>query len=89
MAEFIGKYLAWLTFAVFVVIGLGIALAYRQRLVTYIADVRQEWTRVSTPSRQEAIAHTGVVILAVAITAGYLFVVDSGLSGITRLFYRL
>jgi len=89
VAEFIGKYLAWLTFAVFVLVGLAIALAYRTRLVTYIKDVRQEWTRVSTPSREEAMAHTGVVILAVAITAGYLFVVDRGLSGITRLFYRL
>ncbi len=89
MAEFIGKYLAWLTFAVFVVVGLVIALAYRTRLLTYIQDVRQEWTRVSTPSREEAVAHTWVVILGVAITAGYLFVVDRGLHGITRLFYNL
>jgi preprotein translocase SecE subunit len=89
MWEFVAKHLAWLTFGVFVVIGVVLAVAYRTRLITYVRDVRQEWTRVSTPSREEAVAHTWVVILAVAITAGYLFVVDWGLAGITRLFYRL
>ena len=87
--EFIATNLAWLTFGVFVVIGLVIALAYRQRLITYVVDVRQEWTRVSTPNREEAIGHTWVVILAVAITAGYLFVVDWGLGRVTRLFFGL
>ncbi|MBT3271122.1 preprotein translocase subunit SecE [Candidatus Poribacteria bacterium] len=89
MWEFVAKHLAWLTFGVFVVIGVAIAGVYRTRLITYVQDVRQEWKRVSTPSREEAVAHTWVVILAVAITAGYLFVVDWGLAGVTRLFYRL
>ncbi|MEO2005127.1 MAG: preprotein translocase subunit SecE [Candidatus Poribacteria bacterium] len=89
MGDFIGTHLAWLTFGVFVVIGVIIALSYRTRLITYVGDVRQEWTRVSTPSREEAIGHTWVVILAVAITAGYLFVVDWGLGRVTRLFYGL
>ena len=87
MWEFIREQIDWLGFGLFLLIGLVIAFVYRSRLITYVREVRQEWTRVSMPSREEAVAHTSVVIVAVLMAAAYLMVVDSVLGQVRRVFY--
>ena len=87
MWEIIRNQLDWVGFAVFLVIALVIAFVYRIRLQTYVREVRQEWTRVSMPTREEGIAHTSVVIVAVLISAAYLFAVDWVFAQVMPIFY--
>jgi preprotein translocase subunit SecE len=47
-----------------------------QRANEYLREVRTEAGKVSWPTRREVIASTWVVIVAVAIIAAYLFVID-------------
>ena len=89
MWEFITTQLDWVVFAFFMLVALVLILIYRERLISYIRDVRQEWNRVSTPSREQTISHTGVVLVGVAISAAFLFVVDWFLGQLMRLFYSL
>jgi len=87
MWDFVRDQIDWLGFGLFLLIALIIAVVYRTRLITYVREVRQEWTRVSIPTREEAFAHTSVVIVAVLIAAGYLMVIDSVLAQVSRVFY--
>jgi preprotein translocase subunit SecE len=52
---------------------------YRQS-VDFLRDVRSEVKKVTWPTRKEALASTGVVIIAVMIVAVYLGLVDLGFS---------
>jgi preprotein translocase SecE subunit len=88
MLEFVRTQLAWVVFAVIVVIAAVFAGLYRARLLNYVQEVRQEWTRVTTPSREESVAHTAVVIVGVIIAAAFMFVVDLALGPLMGLFYR-
>ena len=87
MWEFVRNQVDWIGFAVCLAIALVLAVVYRSRLTAYVREVRQEWTRVSTPSREEGVAHTSVVIVAVLIAAGYLFAVDWVFAQIMPVFY--
>ena len=57
-----------------------------QRTMEFLKDVRAEMRKVVSPSRQEVISTSTVVIVTVFIFAAYFFVVDSILGqGVTRL----
>jgi preprotein translocase SecE subunit len=88
MDNFLRNQLAWVVFAVLVAIGAVFAVLYRQRLLTYLDEVRQEWTRVTTPTREEAVAHTAIVIVGVLIAAVFMYIVDLVLGPLMELFYR-
>ncbi|MDA1191491.1 MAG: preprotein translocase subunit SecE [Candidatus Poribacteria bacterium] len=79
----------WVVFAVMIVVTLIVVAFNRQRLIDYVKEVRQEWTRVSTPSREESVAHTSVVLTGVLISAAFLFVVDWVLQNLMKVFYNL
>ena len=87
MWQFIWDQLDWIVFAIFAIVAVVMAVTQRERLLTYVNDVRQEWGRASKPTRDEAQMHTVVVLVGVFISAIYLFVVDLILAPIIRLFY--
>jgi preprotein translocase subunit SecE len=61
-----------------------------QRTMEFLRDVRSEMRKVVSPTRQEVISTSTVVIVTVFIFAGYFFVVDSILGqGVTRLIQYL
>ncbi|MBM3216176.1 preprotein translocase subunit SecE [Candidatus Poribacteria bacterium] len=88
MLEFIKNQLDWVLFSIIVVGVLVAGMVFRARVLAYVSEVRQEWTRVTTPTREESIAHTSVVIVAVLISAGYMFGVDTILKLVTDILYR-
>jgi len=45
-------------------------------LVEYLKGVRQEWFKVTWPSRSQVVAETGVVLMVVAFFAIFVFLVD-------------
>ena len=51
-----------------------------ERSTGFLKDVRNEMRKVSTPSRKEVQATTGVVIVTVFVFATYFYVVDGVLS---------
>ena len=51
--------------------------AQPQRLAEFLKDVRAEMRKVVSPSKQEVITNTTVVIVAVFLFAAYFFLVDS------------
>jgi preprotein translocase subunit SecE len=51
-----------------------------ERSTGFLKDVRNEMRKVSTPSRKEVQATTGVVIVTVFVFAAYFYVVDGVLS---------
>jgi preprotein translocase subunit SecE len=59
-----------------------------QRTMEFLKDVRAEMRKVVSPSRQEVISTSTVVIVTVFIFAAYFFVVDSifgqGVTGLIR-----
>lgn len=88
MLDFLRTQLAWVVFSIFVVVAAIFAGIYRERLASYIQDVRQEWTRVTTPSREESVSHTAVVVVGVLIAALFMFAIDQVLGPVMGLFYR-
>lgn len=45
-------------------------------LVGYFQGVRQEWHKITWPSREQVIAETGVVVVIVAIFSVLVFAID-------------
>lgn len=45
-------------------------------LMDYFKGVRQEWSKVTWPSRPQVIAETGVVLVVVTIFSLFVFLVD-------------
>ena len=56
--------------------GAGKALGFLDRTKRFLADVRTEMRKVTTPSMKEVRATTTVVIIAVAIFGLYFFLID-------------
>ncbi len=50
----------------------------------FLREVKTELKKVTWPSRRDALAGTGVVLVAVFIIALFLGIVDSGLSSLVR-----
>lgn len=88
MWEFLRTQISWIVFALMVVVAAGVGAIYRERVLEYLQDVRQEWSRVTTPSREEALSHTALVIVGVLIAGIFMFFVDLVLGPIMSLFYR-
>jgi len=53
---------------------------YVERVVTFLQEVRSETKKVTWPSRKDILGSTVVVIVAVFVIAGFLGIVDFGLS---------
>jgi preprotein translocase subunit SecE len=50
------------------------------RVINFLQEVRSETKKVTWPSRKDVLGSTLVVVLAVFIIAGFLGIVDFGLS---------
>ncbi len=62
-------------------------MGWYQRLKTFLVEVWAELQKTTWPQRKEVYGTTVVVVIAVIITAAYLYVVDKMLeTGITALF---
>ena len=62
-------------------------MGWYQRLKTFLVEVWAELQKTTWPQRKEVYGTTVVVVIAVLITAAYLYVVDKALeTGITALF---
>jgi len=55
------------------------------RFRKFLVDVRSEFKKVTWPTREQTIKHTGVVLVIVAITGVFLGIVDYGLSELVKL----
>lgn len=53
---------------------------YVERVTTFLQEVRSETKKVTWPSRKDVLGSTLVVIIAVFIIAGFLGILDFGLS---------
>jgi preprotein translocase subunit SecE len=61
-----------------------------QRTMEFLRDVRAEMRKVVSPSRQEVVSTSTIVIVTVFIFAAYFFVVDSIVGrGVTQLIQHL
>ena len=58
-----------------------------QKANEYLREVRAESAKVSWPTRKEIVASTWVVIVAVAILAAFLFVIDTIFVFLLRLLF--
>jgi preprotein translocase subunit SecE len=58
-----------------------------ERLRRYLKEVKLEWGKVSKPSYKDIWGSTVVVIVAVAIVAVYLWIVDFSLGKIIKLLF--
>ena len=56
-----------------------------RRISNFLADVKQEMSKVSWPSREELIGSTYVVIIISGLLAVYIFGLDTVLSNILKL----
>ena len=56
--------------------------------VTFVAEAWQELKKVTWPNRRETVGTTIVVLIIVMIIAGYLGLVDMGLSAVLKKFMR-
>ena len=56
-----------------------------QKIKKFLVDVQNEFKKVTWPTRDQTIKHTGVVLVIVAITSVFLGVVDVGLSELVKL----
>jgi preprotein translocase subunit SecE len=45
-------------------------------LIEYLQGVRQEWHKISWPTRPQIVAETGVVLVVVALFSAFVFGVD-------------
>ena len=50
-----------------------------EQLTTYLQGVRSEWGKITWPTQQQIIGQTIVVLVVVAITTLFLFVLDYSL----------
>jgi preprotein translocase subunit SecE len=72
------------------VTGVQRATAGPERLLLFLKDVRQEMSKVVTPSRSEVQSTTIVVVATVFLFAAYFEIVDLVLGkGIDQLFLKL
>ena len=70
--------------------GLERIKAQPRELVEFLKDVRSEMRKVVTPTRQEVVSTTSVVLATVAIFAAYFFLTDYVFGqGITQLIQHL
>jgi preprotein translocase subunit SecE len=53
---------------------------YVERMTTFLQDVHAETKKVTWPNRKEVMGSTVVVIVAVFAIAGFLGIIDFGLS---------
>lgn len=53
---------------------------YVEKVTTFLQEVRSETKKVTWPSRKDVLGSTLVVVVAVFIIAGFLGIVDFGLS---------
>lgn len=53
---------------------------YVEQVTTFLQEVRSETKKVTWPSRKDVLGSTLVVVVAVFIIAGFLGIVDFGLS---------
>lgn len=88
MGEFLRTQISWVVFALMLGVAAVLGAIYRERVLEYLRDVRQEWSRVTTPTREEALSHTTLVIVGVLIAGIFMFFVDLVLGPIMGLFYR-
>jgi preprotein translocase subunit SecE len=58
------------------------------KVITFFKEVREEVSKITWPSRDEVTRFTFVVLVAIAIMALFLFVVDSALMQIVKLIMR-
>jgi preprotein translocase subunit SecE len=58
------------------------------KVVTFFKEVREEVSQITWPNRDEVTRFTFVVLVAIAIMALFLFVVDSALMQIVKLIMR-
>lgn len=65
--------------------GPRIKLAFWARTTQFLREVKIELKKVTWPSKKEAMASTGVVIILVIIVSAFLGLVDVGLSSLIRL----
>jgi len=63
--------------------------AARPGLGEFIRQCRQEWAKVTWPSRKETMITTAMVFTMSILAALFFFVVDWGLSSIVRLIFSL
>jgi preprotein translocase subunit SecE len=45
-------------------------------LLEYFKGVKQEWSKITWPTREQVLAETGVVLVVVAVFSVFIFVVD-------------
>ncbi len=56
-----------------------------KKLKNFLAEVRTEFKKVTWPTREQTIKHTGVVLVIVAITGAFLGIVNYGLNELFKL----
>ena len=64
----------------------GYVVLNRPRIVEFFSAVETEIRKVSWPTKQQVFGSALVVIITMLVLAGYLFVVDAGLTWILRKF---
>lgn len=52
----------------------------------YLRETRAEMKKVSWPSRQELLQHTSVVMTSIVIIGAYLYVIDTGMGEVIKVF---
>lgn len=56
-----------------------------KRFRKFLGDVKNEFKKVTWPTRDHTIKQTGVVLVIVSIVAIFLGIIDYGLSGLVKL----
>lgn len=56
-----------------------------KRFKKFLTDVKAELKKVTWPTKEETIKQTGVVLVVVAFTGIFLFVIDTGLTSFVKM----
>ncbi len=56
-----------------------------KRFRKFLGDVRNEFKKVTWPTKEQTIKQTGVVLVIVSIVAVFLGAIDYGLSGLVKI----
>ncbi len=56
-----------------------------KRFRNFLSDVRAEFKKVTWPTREQTLKQTGVVLVIVAIIGVFLWIVDTGLTGLVKM----
>jgi preprotein translocase subunit SecE len=56
-----------------------------QRIKQFLLDVRQEFKKITWPTREQTIKQTGVVLFLTALTSVFLGIIDYGLSELVKI----